>query len=48
MPTRPILLFGDKRLRMQATSIDMSEDAWRADAIDLRDRLDEALRCTAK
>lgn len=44
MPARPILLFGDKRLRARATSINMSEDAWRSDAIDLRDTLDEARR----
>ncbi len=34
MPARLILLFGDKRLRVRATSINMSEDAWRSDAIE--------------
>ncbi len=44
MPVREIVKFGDPRLRSVAQNVDVTSDAWRQDAIDLLDTLDEAQR----
>lgn len=39
MPVRPVILFGDPRLRHASRSVDFNGDDWRSDAVDLADTL---------
>ncbi len=44
MPIRPVLLFGDPRLRRAARPVDPADNAWRDDAVDLLDTLADLQR----
>lgn len=44
MAVKPVILFGDARLRIRTPDIDMTESDWRRDAEDLLDTLEELQR----